>query len=94
MSQPRTDGGDSPARRAKLFWNGRSQAVRLPKEFRFEGDEVSIRREGEAVILEPARKPRLPEGYWQRIDRLREGLDFPDIEPLGGTLLDITLDEE
>ena len=38
----------------KLFKNGRSQAVRLPKEFRFEGQrEVSIRREGTAVILEP-----------------------------------------
>lgn len=38
---------------AKLFKNGHSQAVRLPKEYRFEGDEVRIRREGEAVVLEP-----------------------------------------
>ena len=38
---------------AKLFWTGRSQAVRLPREFRFEGAEVRIRREGERVILEP-----------------------------------------
>jgi antitoxin VapB len=38
---------------AKLFWTGRSQAVRLPKEFRFEGGEVRIRRQGDAVILEP-----------------------------------------
>lgn len=38
---------------AKVFWSGRSQAVRLPKEFRFEGKEVRIRREGDAVILEP-----------------------------------------
>jgi antitoxin VapB len=38
---------------AKLFWSGRSQAVRLPKEFRFRGDEVRIRRHGNAVILEP-----------------------------------------
>jgi len=38
---------------AKLFWSGRSQAVRLPKAFRFEGEEVLIRRVGEAVILEP-----------------------------------------
>lgn len=37
---------------AKLFWNGRSQAVRLPKEYRFEGNAVSIRREGDKVILE------------------------------------------
>ena len=39
---------------AKLFWSGRSQAVRLPKEFRFAGNEVRIRRHGDAVILEPA----------------------------------------
>lgn len=38
---------------AKLFWSGRSQAVRLPKEFRFEGKAVRIRREGKAVVLEP-----------------------------------------
>jgi antitoxin VapB len=38
---------------AKVFWTGRSQAVRLPKEFRFDTDEVRIRRHGAAVILEP-----------------------------------------
>ena len=38
---------------AKLFRNGNSQAVRLPQEFRFQGDEVRIRKEGDAVILEP-----------------------------------------
>jgi antitoxin VapB len=38
---------------AKLFRNGNSQAVRLPREFRFQGDEVRIRKEGDAVILEP-----------------------------------------
>lgn len=38
---------------AKVFWTGRSQAVRLPKEFRFDAKEVRIRRDGKAVILEP-----------------------------------------
>jgi antitoxin VapB len=38
---------------AKIFWSGRSQAVRLPKEYRFEGTEVRIRRQGRAVVLEP-----------------------------------------
>ena len=38
---------------AKIFWSGRSQAVRLPKEFRFDADEVSIKRRGNAVVLEP-----------------------------------------
>lgn len=42
---------------AKLFLNGQSQAVRLPKEFRFEGKEVYIRRSGAAVILLPVRNP-------------------------------------
>jgi len=37
---------------AKLFKNGSSQAVRLPKEFRFEGDEVIIYREGARVIIQ------------------------------------------
>lgn len=38
---------------AKVFWSGRSQAVRLPKDFRFDTSEVRIRRHGNAVILEP-----------------------------------------
>lgn len=38
---------------AKLFRNGRSQAVRLPKEFRLPGDEVYIERKGGKVILSP-----------------------------------------
>ena len=38
---------------AKLFRNGRSQAVRLPREFRFEGDRVRIRRVAQGVLLEP-----------------------------------------
>lgn len=41
---------------AKLFKNGDSQAVRLPKEFRFDGDEVLIQRVGNAVVLLPKAK--------------------------------------
>jgi len=41
---------------AKLFKNGESQAVRLPKEFRFEGTEVLIQRVGGAVVLLPKSK--------------------------------------
>src|SRR6185312_9568149 len=41
---------------AKLFKNGDSQAVRLPKEFRFAGDEVLIKRVGSAVVLLPKAK--------------------------------------
>ena len=42
---------------AKLFRNGRSQAVRLPREFRFAGDEIRIRRLGSGVLLEPLLSP-------------------------------------
>ncbi|HEY3327474.1 MAG TPA: type II toxin-antitoxin system VapB family antitoxin [Novimethylophilus sp.] len=38
---------------AKLFRNGQSQAVRLPKEFRFEGEEVFIKKAGNTVVLIP-----------------------------------------
>ena len=42
---------------AKLFENGRSQAVRLPKECRFSGDEVAINKGGEIVMLMPKENP-------------------------------------
>jgi antitoxin VapB len=54
---------------AKLFTSGRSQAVRLPKAFRFEGAEVRIRRHGAAVILEPL------ETGWDWLDRVAAPLD-------------------
>lgn len=45
----------SDSQYAKLFMTGRSQAVRLPKEFRFEGEKVRIRRVSGGVLLEPVR---------------------------------------
>jgi len=54
---------------AKLFWSGRSQAVRLPKDFRFAGKEVRIRRNGRAVILEPISED------WSWLDAIAGGLD-------------------
>jgi antitoxin VapB len=54
---------------AKVFWSGRSQAVRLPKEFRVEGPEVRIRRHGAAVILEPIAID------WAWLDALSDPLD-------------------
>ena len=38
---------------AKIFMNGRSQAVRLPKDFRFDCDEVFVYKQGEGVLLSP-----------------------------------------
>ena len=40
-------------RTAKIFMNNRSQAVRLPKEFQFDTEEVYIRKEGDDVVLSP-----------------------------------------
>ncbi|MGA8054219.1 MAG: type II toxin-antitoxin system VapB family antitoxin [Burkholderiales bacterium] len=48
---------------AKLFMTGRSQAVRLPKDYRFEGTEVFIKRVGEAVVLLPQ------ESGWDILER-------------------------
>ena len=59
---------------AKLFWSGRSQAVRLPKEFRFDADEVRIRRHGNAVILEPVAHD------WAWLDALVGPLDADFVE--------------
>jgi len=62
------------AKTAKLFRNGRSQAVRLPAEFRFEGSEVYVRRDPttEDVILS-----RRPES-WHDFFELMETIDVPD----------------
>ena len=79
----------TPNARAKILTNGRSQAVRLPRQFRFEGKEVAIRKEGEAVVLEPVTKRKWPAGYWQRIDRCAKDLDLGRVVPIGGRLLDI-----
>jgi len=38
---------------AKIFMNGRSQAVRLPKEFRFDCDEVYVRKQGDEIVISP-----------------------------------------
>ena len=50
---------------AKIFQNGRSQAVRLPKAFRFKGNEVKISKQGEKIILEPLVRNSWPEGFWE-----------------------------
>ena len=60
---------------AKIFLNGRSQAVRLPKPFRFEGlTEVYIERDGDRIILSPARKPSVE----RLISALAEFEAFPE----------------
>ena len=75
---------------ARLFKNGRSQAVRLPREFRFEGDRVWVRRAGRGVLVEPmfkdvsawfaeldrlASEPFMPEGRQQPLTPQRDVFD-------------------
>lgn len=52
---------------AKLFKNGSSQAVRLPRAFRLPGKEASIRREGDKIILEPLVSTRWPRNFLRSI---------------------------
>jgi antitoxin VapB len=54
---------------------GRSQAVRLPKEFRFNGDTVLVHREGDAVILEPAHE--WPAGYVESFAGVADDFERP-----------------
>ena len=76
MSSPaekvRTDPRQEPEPRktARVFMNGRSQAVRLPKEFRFDTDRVAIWREGRCVVLSPMFKD------WD--DYFRNSTPLPD----------------
>jgi len=68
--------------RAKLFDNGRSQAVRLPKEFRMPGKEVLIRHEGNLVVLEPIAEELdakgWPVGFWGAARELAEQVKGED----------------
>ena len=69
---------------AKIFMTGRSQAVRLPKEFRFEGKEVRISRTPEGgVLLEPLANE--VQKLWEDIDRITGGkwdVEIPEDPPL------------
>ncbi len=58
-----------PSNTAKLFKHGRSQAVRLPKEFRLPGKEVRVTRHGKGILLEPIEDVAK---WFAELDRLRE----------------------
>lgn len=77
----RRDGASEPTRTAKLFKNGRSQAVRLPKEFRFEGTEVAIRRNPETgeVVLSPNIEAR-KETSWADLFAVWDSLGTADFD--------------
>jgi antitoxin VapB len=63
-------------RHVSLFKNGRSQAVRIPRDFELEGTEALIRKEGDKLIIEPVRKKHLKE-LLATLPMLDD--DFPDI---------------
>ncbi|MGY8904575.1 MAG: antitoxin [Burkholderiales bacterium] len=56
---------------AKVFTTGRSQAVRLPKAFRFDTDEVTIEKVGNAVVLRPK---QTDEAWWAQMESAMNGL--------------------
>jgi antitoxin VapB len=64
---------------AKVFQSGNSQAVRLPREFRFPAgvDEVTIRRQGDQIILEPPAREDWPEDFWKAFDGMSPDFERP-----------------
>lgn len=68
----------SNTRTAKLFKHGRSQAVRLPKEFRMPGTEVSVRRVGSGVLLEPINVPFDVKAWFAKLDEYLDEPFMPD----------------
>jgi antitoxin VapB len=68
-----------PERRVKLFRNGRNQAVRIPREFELPGTDAVMRKEGDRLVIEPAKPMSLLEvlGMLEPLDE-----DFPEIAEL------------
>jgi antitoxin VapB len=64
-------------RHVKLFKNGRSQAVRIPREFELPGTDAIMRKEGEKLIIKPV-KPKSLKAWLKTLKPLRER--FPDID--------------
>jgi antitoxin VapB len=62
----------------KIFMNGRSQAVRLPKQFRLPGTQVRIRRVGTGILLEPIITDL--EEMFKAIDAIMDGHPFPECD--------------
>ncbi len=59
---------------AKIFQSGNSQALRLPKEYRFDGDSVNLNRIGNLVVLIPVNNP------WKNfIEGVKQADEFPEI---------------
>jgi len=72
-----TPPANSGSRLARLFRNGANQAVRIPREFEFEGEAVLLRREGKHLVMEPVVQKGLLETLRQ-LEPLND--EFPDVD--------------
>ncbi len=68
----------SGQRRARLFRNGRNQAVRIPREFELPGEEVIVSREDDRLMIEPVSKRRNLLDVLKKLQPLDE--EFPDVD--------------
>jgi antitoxin VapB len=76
----------SEVREAKIFKNGRSRAVRIPREFDSFGDVAILRQVGDTVVIEPKRRNRLAE-FLRTLEPIDE--DLPEIEDLPAEPVDL-----
>lgn len=79
-----TYSADTKTRQVRLFRNGANQAVRIPKEFELPGNEALIYREGDKLIIEPA-KPRYVKGSAAALLAVLDSMEpideaFPDVD--------------
>lgn len=78
MPIPKAPSVPSHSRSARLFRNGRSQAVRIPREFEFAGSEVLISKDGDRLVLEPIKRSSDLAALlasWEPLD-----VAFPDVD--------------
>ena len=66
-------------RETSLFRNGRGQAVRIPREFEFQGDRVIVRKVGRRLILEPTPRRKLAD-VLAELEPLPPGETLPDVD--------------
>ena len=74
-------------RSAKLFRNGRSQAVRIPREFEFRGKDVVMTKDGERLIIEPAKKKQTLAEWLATLEPIDE--EWPEIQDLPADPVDL-----
>ncbi len=82
-------------RKAKVFMNGRSRAVRIPSDFELPGDEVVIRQEADGIItIRPQLRKRSPSELVAYLSELEPiGREFPEIDDLPLRPVDLDLPE-